>query len=160
MDGDFYIPHNLAFFLDQTLTSVSYLDLLQNQIEPAWKAVAGENQEVWFQMDGCPAHNSIIVRHHLLDAFQGNGIGPNHMRSWQARSPNLSLNNFFPWGHIIDKIYKNDRHEILEELKNPISAVSDRISPYQLANVRREFYNRLGYCLEANAGLFEHLLKH
>lgn len=111
-------------------------------------------------MDGCPAHSSRVVRDYLVDAFQGNVIGPNHRINWPARSPDLSPNDFFLWGHLKDKLYKNIQYENLEQLQNSISAACDRISVYQIANVRREFYDRLGYCLAVNGGLFEHLLKH
>lgn len=147
-------------FFNQKLTSEIFLDLLQNQIEPALEEVAREHQEVWFQMDGCPAHSSRVVRDYLVDAFQGNVIGPNHRINWPARSPDLSPNDFFLWGHLKDKLYKNIQYENLEQLQNSISAACDRISVYQIANVRREFYDRLGYCLAVNGGLFEHLLKH
>lgn len=148
------------FFFDQNLTSDLFLHLLQTQIRPALEEVIGENQDIWFQMDGCPAHNSRVVRQYLMDSFHGNVIGPNHQINWPARSPDLSPNDFFLWGHIKDKLYKNVRFQNLHQLQNSISAICDRISVYQLANVRREFYDRLGYCLAVNGGLFEHLLKH
>lgn len=58
MGGYFCTSHNWAFFLDSYLTAQSFLELLQNQIGPAIEEVAPANHEIWFQMDGCPAHNS------------------------------------------------------------------------------------------------------
>jgi hypothetical protein len=110
-------------------------------------------------MDGCPAHSTLAVREYLNRAFNGNVIGLNHTVNWPARSPDLSPNDFFLWGHLKNRIYKDKKYPNLDELKNAISAECNRISVYQLANVRREFYDRLGYCLAVNGGIFEHLLK-
>jgi hypothetical protein len=147
------------FFIDGNLTGPTYLNLLQNQIGPALEEVVDENQDIWFQMDGCPAHNSLVVREYLNNAFNGHVIGPNSTILWPARSPDLSPNDFFLWGHLKNVLYTNVKFENLEQLKNLILMRSERITQYQLANVRREFYDRLGYCLAADGGLFEHLIK-
>lgn len=147
------------FVIEGNLTSQKYLELLQNHVEPALAEVVGENQEIWFQMDGCPAHNSLVVREYLNNAFNGQVIGPNSRINWPARSPDLSPNDFFLWGHLDSVLYKNVQFENLGQLRNSVSMECERISQYQLANVRREFYDRLGYCLAANGGLFEHLLQ-
>jgi hypothetical protein len=147
------------FFLNHNLGTETFLELLQNQVGPALEEIAPENQDIWFQMDGCPAHNSREVREYVQNVFNGLTIGPNYTINWPARSPDLSPNDFFLWGHIKNVIYKNLSYQNLEELKVSISAASDRISAFQLHNVRTEFYNRLGYCLAVNGGLFEHLIK-
>ena len=59
---------------------------------------------------------------------------------------------------IIGNIYKDKNYTNLDELKNAISAECNKISIYQLANVRREFYDRLDYSLATNGGIFEHFL--
>jgi hypothetical protein len=59
--------------LEGNLTGESFLELLQNQIE-----VVPENEEIWFQMDGCPAHNIVAVREYLQNTFNEHVIGPNH----------------------------------------------------------------------------------
>jgi len=147
------------FFLEGNLTGEYFLELLQNHIGPALAEVAPENEETWFQMDGCPAHNTLAVREYLQNAFVGHVIGPHHTIGWPARSPDLSINDFFLWGHLKSRIYKETRHQDLEQLKNIISAACAQISPQQLSNSRKEFYDRLGYCLAVNGGLFEHLIQ-
>lgn len=147
------------FFLNRNLNAEYFLELLEDQILPTLNDVARENQEVWFQMDGCPAHNTAVVREYLNTALNSNVIGPNHTISWPARSPDLSPNDYFLWGHLKSMLYKGKKYENLDELRNAISAECNRISMYQLANVRKEFYDRLGYCLAVNGGIFEHLIK-
>lgn len=147
------------FFLNRNLNAEYYLELLEEQILPTLNDASRENQEVWYQMDGCPAHNTLTVREYLHYAFNGNVIGIHHTINWPARSPDIAPNDFFLWGHLKNKIYNDKNYTNLDELKNAISAECNKISVYQLANVRREFYDRLGYCLAANGGIFEHFLK-
>lgn len=153
--GQHIIGH---FFIEGNLTALRFLQLLQEEITPAINEVAPKNEEIWFQMDGCRAHNGRDVREFLNDRFNGKVIGRGYQIDWAVRSPDLSLNDFFLWGDIKSKIYNGRRFENLEQLKNSIQAYSARISPPQLANVRTAFYNRLGYCLAADGGLFEHLI--
>lgn len=146
------------FVIEGNLTGDKYLELLEDQITPALNEAAGVAEEIWFQMDGCPAHNTRNVRRYLNESFDNKVIGNGYTINWPARSPDLSPNDFFLWGHLKSKIYNGNRCENIEELTNRIRNQCARISPYQLANMRREFYDRLGYCLTVNGGLFEHLL--
>lgn len=144
------------FFIEGSLDSNKYLELLQNQIGPAISNY-GRNNVIWFQQDGCPAHSSRNVTAYLNDCFNGTWIGRYGPVKWPARSPDLSPNDFFLWGHLKSKIY-GKRHPDIASLRNKIIEVCGNITERQLANVRRTFYDRLGYCLAENGGLFEHLL--
>lgn len=146
------------FFLDGNLTSERFLQILTDEITPTLNEVAPENEEIWFQMDGCPAHNSRVVREYLQESFNNKVIGKGYEIGWPPRSPDLSPNDFFLWGHLKSKIYSGNRFENLEQLQTTIRDHCARISRHQLSNVRRQFYDRLGYCLTVNGGLFEHLL--
>ncbi|KAJ8962884.1 hypothetical protein NQ318_001293 [Aromia moschata] len=53
--GDFIIG---PFFIDGNLTARKYLNLLRNEIIPIVKALAINREEIWYQQDGCPAHNA------------------------------------------------------------------------------------------------------
>lgn len=84
------------FFIDGTLNGLKYLNLLQQQIVPEIRRLAGRRfNQIWFQQDGCPAHNGILVQEYLNNTF------PNHLLSgrgtilWPARSPDLAPNDFF-----------------------------------------------------------------
>lgn len=77
------------------------------------------------------------------------------------RSPDLAPNDFFLWGHVTQEIYRHqhERANNLDELRQKITDVLVSITPEVLAHTRTAFYDRLGYCLAQNGGLFEHLLK-
>lgn len=149
------------FFIEGNLNGPKYLDMLQNEIVPALRQVPGIRlDEIWFQQDGCPAHNTLAVREYLANTFPNRVIGTFSTIPWPPRSPDLSLQDFFLWPYIKSKIYgfEEDRATTLDELRIQIQDAFATITPQMLANVRTGFYNRLGYCLAEGGNLFEHLL--
>lgn len=145
------------FEIEGNLNSQTYLQLLMTKVGPALEEVARDNQEIWFQQDGCPAHYGIEVRNFLNDSFPNHWIGRGGAINWPARSPDLAPCDFFLWGHLKSKIYRT-RHPDINSLREAIVAECALINDRQLASVRNSFYNRLGYCLYQNGGLFEYLL--
>lgn len=145
------------FEIGGNLNTENYLDLLQNEIGPAIDNVAHPEQEVWFQHDGCPAHNGRRVKEFLDLAFPERWIGRGGAINWPARSPDLTPCDFYLWGHLKSQIYKI-RHQNLQSLRDAIFNECLRITPRTLFNVRSSFYNRLGYCLAQNGTVFEYLL--
>lgn len=146
------------FFIDGRLNSEAYIDLLSNEVFPTIAQVAEDIPTVWYQHDGAPAHSSAAVREYLNDAFPNSWIGRNGTVAWPPRSPDLSPLDFFFWGYLKSKIYTVRRHPNLESLKDRIQEVCFNITPDVLENVRRSFYDRLGYCLAVNGQTFEHLI--
>lgn len=83
------------FFIDGSLMVNKYLNLLQDSIGPA---VADTDDELYYQHDGCPAHNSNLVRDYLNYTFPNIWIGRGGVIKWPARSLDLSPNYFFLMG--------------------------------------------------------------
>lgn len=147
------------FFIEGNLSGRKYLNLLQQQIVPEIRNAVGDRfGDIWFQQDGCPAHNSVLVQEYLNNTFPNRLITGRGTILWPARSPDLSPNDFFLWGYVKSKIYGFDRANTLEELRLKIEEAFQTISPNMLSNVRNGLYNRLGYCLAQEGGLFEHFL--
>lgn len=148
------------YFIEGNLNAAKYLELLQLQIVPAVQAVRPNFEEIWFQQDGCPAHISRPVREFLAATFQGRCISSISEIKWPARTPDLSPNDFFLWGYLKSKIYshEHDRAQNLHQLRDKIVDALESITPETLANVRREFYDRLGYCEAQEGDKFEHLI--
>ncbi|XP_071054939.1 histone-lysine N-methyltransferase SETMAR-like [Onthophagus taurus] len=140
------------FFIEGNLNGHKYLNMLQNDVIGS----------IWFQQDGCPAHNSRQVKEYLNAQFPNRVISINlaGTLTWPPRSPDLAPNDFFLWGYLKSKIYGFDEERTtnLDDLQTKIRNCIQDISPDILANVRRTFYDRLGYCLAQNGGLFEHLI--
>lgn len=146
------------FFIDGNLNGQRYLELLQNQIIPELQQLPVDIQQIWYQQDGCPSHNAVSVQEYLNDTFPNHLISTRGTIPYPARSPDLSVNDFFLWGYIKESIYKHERLTNLNELRQKIVDAFATVTPAMLNNVRQSFYNRLGYCLAAEGGLFEHLL--
>lgn len=148
------------FFINGTLTSQKYLDILQFQVFPALQQlddIAVEN--IYFQQDGCPAHNALPVRNWLSQQFPNRWIGTHSQPiSWPARSPDLSPLDFFYWGHLKNTIYGHVRPNNLQELQERIVGVSQNITQETLNDVSQDFYHRLGFCLAQEGGIFENML--
>lgn len=149
------------FLIVGNLNSQKYLALLQNSVIPCVQNIQGINlNDIWFQHDGCPAHNAAPVREYLTNIFNNKLITGWSAIRWPARSPDLSPNDFFLWGYVKSSVYgfQHDRAQTTDELRIKINHCMRNISPQTMTNVRREFVDRLGYCAFQLGDRFEHLV--
>ena len=160
LDGNVIGP----FFIRGTLTSVGYLELLQNEIIPKIKEIKPHpinpqalHQDVWYQQDGAPAHFGQQVRIFLDQNFPGQWIGRRGPIEWPPRSPDMTPMDFFFWGYLKSVVYRN-RPRTLDELEARIRNAIANIPPAYLQNALGAFVNRLRYCQEVNGQQFEQLL--
>jgi len=145
--------------INGTLNGEKYLELLQTDMSDQLETV-DVGTELWFMQDGCPAHNYHPATTYLRNCFPGKVIGTHEQPlSWPARSPDLNPLDFFLWGHISSSIYKTAPFPDVATLQNAIEECCGKITSQQLQNVQTEFYHRLGYCVLAEGGIFEHLIK-
>lgn len=155
-------------FINHNLNGELYHDMLDNQIQPLiihelenqldehGEQVLDENL-LHFQQDGAPPHFTGPVRAWLNDNYPDHWIGRRGPIEWPPRSPDLTPLDFFLWGHLKSVIFKTQPQSI-EELRGKIVQECRAIPPVTFENVRREFEDRLFYCLENNGQHFEHLL--
>jgi len=149
------------FVINGTLNGERYLEMLEQVIVPAVRNLNVNFRDIWFQQDGCPAHNARPVQEFLGRTFPGRLICHRGTIPWPARSPDLTPLDFYLWGHLKHQIYRypHERPANLDELRAKILQFSNSITPEILSNVRTEFYDRLGYCEAQQGNLFEHLIK-
>lgn len=149
------------FFIDGNLNANKYLNLLRENVLPAVHNLNINLQEIWFQQDGCPAHNARDVQAFLHQTFPNRLICRNGTVNWPPRSPDLAPNDFFLWGHVTQKLYghRHMRAEDLGQLRQKIVEILGSISNQTFINVRQKFYDRLGYCLAKAGDLFENEIK-
>lgn len=145
------------FFIDGNLNGRKYLQLLQNEVIPSIRRLPINFQAVWFQQDGCSSHNYRAAIDFLNQTFPDRLISTHGTINWPARSCDLSPNDFFLWGFIKEEIYRHDyeRARNLAELRQKIINFCANITPEQLRSMRRNLYDRFGYCLAKEGGLFE-----
>lgn len=133
-------------FAERTVTGITYLDLLQQFLEPQ-VIQDGILDSVVFQQDGAPPHFATIVRDYLNDTFPERWIGRASPRLWAPRSPDLTPMDFFVWGFIKSKVYQVKING-LQQLKNRIYAAAEQITPDLLARVFRATEERWDMCLD------------
>lgn len=61
-------------------------------------------QNMFFQQDGCPAHNAHIIRQYLNEQFNEKWIGTHSSIPWPPRSPDLTCLDYFLWGYLKNKV--------------------------------------------------------
>lgn len=148
------------YFFDETLTGRRYLNFLNNELPLLLEDVPLATRErMYFQQDGAPAHNAIIVRQRLGVMFRDRLIGTYGDILWPPRSPDLTPLDFFLWGYLKTEVYKDPPTDI-EDLKNKIQLACNNLSEDQIrAATSRELLKRLELCLEHQGGNFEHFIR-
>lgn len=148
------------YFYDGTLTGRRYLDFLVNQLPLLLENVPLATREnMYFQQDGAPAHNAIIVKQYLNEIFPNRWIGTHGVIPWPARSPDLTPLDFFLWGHLKNVVYA-DPPLNLQDLKNKIRLACNNLRDEQInAATSTEFLKRLESCLEHQGGNFEQFIR-
>ena len=140
-----------------TVTKERYVAIL----ELFWKELTdlypGLMSKFWFQQDGASSHTSIMSQNWLKDHFQSRVVSLKMDLQWPPHSPDLSPPDFFLWGHLKDKVYK-DKPETLLELKESIREEIRVIPRSMCKRVMANFVMRLKKCLEQNGAHVEHLL--
>ncbi|PNF31580.1 hypothetical protein B7P43_G00793 [Cryptotermes secundus] len=92
------------FFAEMTVTSDTYLDMLQNFVFPQVEAL---QPEINFQ-----PHWSTIVRDALEKHFPGRWTGRGGPISWPPRSPDITPLDCFLCGYVKDVVYKTQVRDI------------------------------------------------
>ena len=115
-------------------------------------------QVMWYQHDGCPAHNAIVARNALNQQFPNRWIGHGSpVQRFPARSPDLTPLDFFLWGLVKNVVYQQVPTTV-ENMKERITAACAALTQETLTEVGRSVMVRAQRCCEANGHLFEHEL--
>lgn len=112
---------------------------------------------MWFQHDGAPPHNARRVVDYLSQIFDHRIIANNGDINWPARSPDLSPLDYFLWGMLKNKVYRNvpaDINELRRNITNSLRQIRRRDIGRAIGNLRK----RAEVCLRVEGGHFEHLL--
>lgn len=142
----------------EPLTAERYLGFLQNEIEEFLMELPLEvSRQMYFQQDGAPPHNAGRVLDYLIIRFNEQVVATNGPVRWPARSPDLTILDFFVWGYVKDRVYRTPPAN-LETLENRIREVFTSITPVMLTNIVRNTTYRARKCYDEGGGHFEHLL--
>nr|CAI5818536.1 unnamed protein product [Callosobruchus analis] len=149
------------FRLPIRLNGENYLYFLQNNLLQLLENVPLElRRNMWFMQDSAPAHFTRAVRNHLHEHYPGKWIGRGADAPIQSppRSPDLTPCDFFLWGAIADKVYK-ERIDTEQQLWNRIvTAVRQLQNVDSLRRMQFNFLRRINLCREVNGDHFEQLM--
>ena len=132
------------YFFEENVDGPSYLHMLETFLIPNLIGHLGLDQ-VYFQQDGAPAHFSLQVRHFLEATFPDRVIGRGCSIQWPPRSCDLTPMDFFLWGYIKDRVYKQKCHT-LDQLRGRIRRAMRSISPDLCMRTCESVGRRLAEC--------------
>jgi len=140
------------FFEDnrQTTTENSerYIEMLTQFFFPELQRRLVSIRKVWFQQDGATSHTARASMEVLRQKFPGRLISRFGDVPWPPRSPDLSLCDFFLWGHLKSKVYQY-KPQTLDELKDEITRVVGEVPGQMLTDAMDSFRERLHSCIAA-----------
>ena len=113
--------------IDGNLNGEIYRDILKNEMPTLHENLRLEvRPNMWFQHDGCPVHYSIVAREVLDHDFNSHRIGGAGPVNWPPRVPNFSSPDFFLWGYLKDKVYKQEpttRENMIDRIRNACAEI-------------------------------------
>ena len=138
-------------FFNETVTADRY----QHQILMPFLELLDQNQintaTTWFQQDGATAHTARTSLRFLEDIYEDRVISKG---IWPARSPDLTPLDFFLWGYLKGRVYKNNPQTI-DELKAAITLEIQGILQITLHKTFENMMKRARKCQEVNGGPFQ-----
>ncbi|XP_054260262.1 uncharacterized protein LOC128996153 [Macrosteles quadrilineatus] len=132
-----------------TITSERYVNMMTNFFIPELERQGIDPDHVWFQQDGATAHTARASMAAVRALFPGRLISRFGDVAWPPRSPDLSMCDFFLWGHLKANVYK-EKPRTQEELKNAIRYQIELINEQLLIKVETSFRERLNMCVNSN----------
>lgn len=138
------------FFFEEYVTADSYLQLLQTVLWPA-----ARHRGKTFQQDGAGPHYALSVRGWLDQKFPGRWIGRRGPIEWPPRSPDLTPCDFFLWGWLKERIYREPSASIAQ-LRERIQAACADLSTDLCKEVCRAVPHRFKLCCDRQG---QHLLE-
>lgn len=135
-------------FIHENVDADVYEGLLNDYFMPQAAELGWLDGKHWFQQDGAPAHCTFENLSILRDVFESRVISRKYPDNfdegffWPGYSPDFSVLDFFFWGYIKDKVYKN-APRTLEELQTAIETRVKEVPVDMLQRAIAAFENRL-----------------
>lgn len=147
------------YFFNETLRGNMYLHFLQNELPLLLEDIDLETRgQMIFQHDGCPAHFAVPVREYLNRRYRL-WIGRGSVFPWPARSPDLTVLDFYLWGRIKDLVFATQpttKEDMQDRIRNAINSLSTA----EIETAVLSTTQRLRLCIQNNGRQFEHLGRH
>jgi hypothetical protein len=129
-----------------TVNSERYSKMLEDFFLPEIRRNNLQNH--WMQQDGATAHTARPSMDVLRREFPNRLISRFGDVNWPSRSPDLSPPDFFLWGYLKNRVYRNSPTS-LQDLKNKITSEIQDINVATLRAVMQAMLKKMQECLEA-----------
>ena len=157
--GDVFGP----YFIEGTLTSASYIELLRDQVFPDMRNRLGEEMfgKMWFQQDGAAPHRTRATIDFLESVFGNRIIALNSRRvggtEWPPASPDMAPPDFHLWNALEQLVYFGDNPPTdVDSLKSALVAAFANLNREEVRRaVTQGMRSRINQCYEANGGHLE-----
>ena len=150
------------YFFEGSIDSASYRKMLEEYFLP--RVMRDRlNEDHYFQQDGASPHvtednlrllNGVfgpkVISRRYPDLFES-GL------AWPPYSPDLNPLDFFLWGYLKDKIFK-DAPKTINELRRAIADVVGSVPAESCGRTSRSFEKRLRYLITVDGGYVETIL--
>ena len=149
-------------FLDDSVTGEKYLELLNEHVYPEIRR-RRQLGRYRYQQDGVRPHRTKNVSESLNTTFRGRLIALDSRKvsqigiEWPPYSPDLNPCDYYLWGYLKDRIYRETPLTI-NELKQVIFREIRAIENQVLNSVFKNFELRLLHSVETKGSHFENLL--
>lgn len=145
-------------FYEGNLNGPRYIEFLTEALADCLEDVPlAHRQELYFQHDGAPPHNSGHVADLLQIYFPNKWIANNGPIMWPARSPDLTPLDFFLWGYVKNEVYKQ-KYASINELREQVNVTLRSLPRDYVRSATQSVISRARACMEQNGFQFEHLL--
>ena len=139
-------------FFEDTINSERYRTQI---LAPFFQLLSdNERQYGYFQQDSATAHTAADSLDAIREVFDDRIISRG---LWPSRSPDLTVCDYYLWGTLKNRVYRNNPHSI-DELKDNIRAELGRITEEELLRVNQNFIKRCQECVNVGGHHFEQLL--
>lgn len=136
-----------------TVNAKRYVEMLDQYFLPQLHQRHIQVQDTWFQQDLATPHTSGRASDFLQSKFGERLISRG---LWPARSPDLAPPDFYLFGHLKHKVYK-EQPSTLDELEIRIRHHLALISPHTCYAVFANLLRRVKACKRAKGAHFQHL---
>ena len=133
-----------------TVNSERYVTMLEGFVEPQLRRLGIDPEALHFQQNGATAHTARNSKAVVREMF-GTVISRFGDIAWPARSPELTVPDFFLWGFLKDRVYRRCIVTI-EELKQANVDEVASIDEDLRRRVYGNFQTRLQQCTDVNGG--------
>jgi hypothetical protein len=129
-------------------TSHRYVNMLETFLAPRLHSLPNlDIHHTWFQQDGATSHTALQSMAAVKRLFGDCIISRNANIAWLPRSLDLSVCDYFLWGHLKSVVYQT-RPTNLAQLKTRIERNIANIPENTLRRAMQNLQNRLTECVQ------------